>query len=114
MSELPRRDWAPIIERARALVTAFEQRFDRPPTLRRNHYELVSDMSATEAGYRNTVADYMQASAYTGLRMGFLLKLIRAGRLKSLRDGRIKVRRADLDNLTDVAELAAIAEAPCD
>ncbi len=57
------RAWPPIIVRAAALAGAFEQRFSRSPTLRRNHYELVSDMSATAAGYRNTIGDYKRLSA---------------------------------------------------
>jgi hypothetical protein len=58
-----RRSWPPIVARAAELVRAFEWRFDRAPTLRRNHYELVSDMSATEAGYRNVLGDYKELSS---------------------------------------------------
>jgi hypothetical protein len=60
-----RRDWEPIVARARALVEAFTGRFGRPPTLRRLHYELVSDAAATEAGYRNTRGDYSYLSEST-------------------------------------------------
>ena len=62
---MSRRAWQPIIARAVELVLAFDQRFGRPPTLRRCHYELVSDMSATEAGYRNTLYDYKRLSDLT-------------------------------------------------
>lgn len=58
-----RRAWPPIIDRAATLADDFEQRFRRPPTLRRNHYELVSDASATSAGYRNTKGDYKRLSS---------------------------------------------------
>jgi hypothetical protein len=60
-----RRDWQPIIQRARDLAETFVQRFGRPLTLRRLHYELVSDMSATAAGYANVLGDYKQLSAKT-------------------------------------------------
>jgi len=60
-----RRSWAPIVARAAELVAAFEQRFGRPPTLRRTHYELVSDMSATEAGYSNDLYAYQHLSRLT-------------------------------------------------
>ncbi len=68
-----RRKWPPIIGRAAALASAFEERFGRPPTLRRNHYELVSDMSATAAGYQNTLGDYKRLSALSaqGRRDGY-------------------------------------------
>jgi hypothetical protein len=46
-------------------VTEFADRFARSPTLRRNHYELVSDMSATELGYRNVLGDYKALSAHS-------------------------------------------------
>lgn len=60
-----RRAWPPIIERARELALAFEARCGRPPILRRLHYELVSDASATAATYRNTPSDYKQLSELT-------------------------------------------------
>ena len=67
-----RRSWSPIVARAAELVLAFQERFGRPPTLRRIHYELVTDMSATEAGYRNTLGDYKELSRRTarGRRQG--------------------------------------------
>jgi hypothetical protein len=60
-----RRDWQPILDRAVQLVDAFTARFDRPPTLRRLHYELVTDVSATAAGYRNVSDDYKELSRRT-------------------------------------------------
>ena len=62
---MSRRSWDPIVERAAELVAAFDQRFGRAPTLRRNHYELVSDMSGSELGYRNTLGDYKYLSELT-------------------------------------------------
>jgi hypothetical protein len=59
------RAWPPIIARAAELVKEFEARFGRPPTLRRNHYELVSDPAAIEAGYSNTPGDYKRLSELT-------------------------------------------------
>jgi excisionase family DNA binding protein len=48
-----------------------------------------------------------QAAEYTGLSVAFLRRLIERQKLSALRDGATdKVRRADLDNLPDVAELA--------
>jgi hypothetical protein len=66
------RTWKPIIARARELAYAFETRFGRPPTLRRLHYELVSDPEATGYGYRNTRNDYSYLSGTTaeGRRQG--------------------------------------------
>jgi len=58
-----RRSWPPIVGRAGELVAAFTERFERAPTLRRTHYELVSDMSASELGYRNVLGDYKELSA---------------------------------------------------
>jgi hypothetical protein len=60
-----RRSWPPIIKRANALVQAFGARFGRPPTLRRLHYELATDMSATELGYLNVLGDYKTLSELT-------------------------------------------------
>jgi hypothetical protein len=59
------RDWTSIIDRARFLVNQFTDRFGRPPTLRRLHYELVSDALATSLGYFNTQGCYKQLSAKT-------------------------------------------------
>lgn len=47
-----------------------------------------------------------EASKYMGLSMNFLRRLIKAGKLHAVRDGRLKVRRVDLDNLPAPAELA--------
>jgi excisionase family DNA binding protein len=51
-----------------------------------------------------------QASVYMGLSERFLRRLIAAGKLQSLRDGRIKVRRVDLDSLPEPAELVKMME----
>jgi hypothetical protein len=61
------RSWGPIIDRARVLVDTFIARFNRPPTLRRLHYELVSDVSATAYGYANTIQDYKRLSELTAI-----------------------------------------------
>jgi hypothetical protein len=60
-----RRDWQPILARAAERVAAFTSRFERGPTLRRLHYELVADEVATEAGYQNLLVDYKGLSART-------------------------------------------------
>jgi hypothetical protein len=60
-----RRSWPPIVSRGSVLVAEFAERFGRSPTLRRTHYELVSDMSATELGYRNMLGDYKALSAHS-------------------------------------------------
>lgn len=57
--------WTPIVARAKTLVGAFTRRFERPPTLRKNHYDLVSDAAAVEAGYRNRRYDYKRLSELT-------------------------------------------------
>jgi len=61
------RGWDPIIARARDLVNAFTTRFGRAPTLRRLHYELVSDQFARVYGYVNTQADYKRLSELTAV-----------------------------------------------
>lgn len=78
----PLRAWTPIIGRARALVAAFNLAWGRPPTLRRLHYELVSDAAATSYGYRNTQQDYKRLSALTaeGRRDGSFPDLDEVGR----------------------------------
>jgi excisionase family DNA binding protein len=40
-----------------------------------------------------------EAAKYVGLREGFIYGLIEAGVLRAANDGRVKVRRFDLDNL---------------
>jgi excisionase family DNA binding protein len=45
-----------------------------------------------------------QASAYTGLSMAFLRRLIRDGNLPALRDRSLKVRRLDLDTVNLLPE----------
>jgi excisionase family DNA binding protein len=47
-----------------------------------------------------------EAAAYTGVSTAFLERLIRAGKLPALKDPILKIRRADLDSLDNVAELA--------
>jgi len=76
------RTWDPIIAQARALVNAFVQNFGRPPTLRRLHYELVSDTLAVAYGYRNTIGDYKRLSELTaiGRRAGWFPRLTEGGR----------------------------------
>jgi len=93
-----RRDWTPIIDRARTLAAAFTQRFQRPPTLRRLHYELVSDMSATAAGYANVLGDYKQLSERTAelRRCGGFPDFAESVRYLSREDG-----FADADDLRD-------------
>lgn len=49
-----------------------------------------------------------EASSYTGLSVTCLRRLIAAGRLNALRDGRLKVPREQLDGLSDVEELARL------
>lgn len=51
-----------------------------------------------------------EAAAYMGLSVTFLRKLIAAKILYAVRDGRLKVKRTDLDNLPDVAKLAEISQ----
>jgi hypothetical protein len=52
-----------------------------------------------------------QARAYSGLSIALLRRLIDSGRLPAIQDGAIKVRRNDLDNIDNVAELAALRKA---
>jgi hypothetical protein len=47
-----------------------------------------------------------QASAYTGLTVAMLRRLIRTGRLASIRDRALKVRRVELDKLDTVGMVA--------
>jgi excisionase family DNA binding protein len=49
-----------------------------------------------------------QASAHTGLSRGFLVRLIRTGRLPALRYGCYRVRKADLDNIGQLAQVVEI------
>lgn len=43
-----------------------------------------------------------QASAYTGLTMAFLRRLIKEGQLQAVRDVSLKMRKIDLDNLANL------------
>lgn len=45
-----------------------------------------------------------EASAYTGLTMGFLRRLIAAGKLQAIQDVFLKVRRSELDDIANPAE----------
>jgi excisionase family DNA binding protein len=47
-----------------------------------------------------------QASAYTGLTVTLLRRLIQAGKLTAIRDRTMKVKRTDLDNITSLSELS--------
>jgi len=47
-----------------------------------------------------------EAAAYTGISTGFIERLIRADRLPALKDPILKIRRADLDTMDNVRELA--------
>ena len=51
-----------------------------------------------------------EAAEHTGLSVGFLRRLITAGKLRAVRDRAIKVKRSDLDNLEGIAELATSAK----
>jgi hypothetical protein len=62
-----RRSWAVILERAVELVEEFEERFGRAPTLRRLHYQLVSDQAMIEAGYLNDRTCYKLLSERTAV-----------------------------------------------
>ena len=47
-----------------------------------------------------------EASAYSGLSIALLRRLVTTKKLPSLKDGAVKVRRNDLDNLANVGEMA--------
>lgn len=47
-----------------------------------------------------------EATAYTGLSPTFLRRLIDAGKLVAVRDGRLKVRRSDLDAMVAANDIA--------
>ncbi len=78
-------NWEVILDRARDLHAAFRARFYRPPTLRRLHYELSSDASAVDAGYRNELYDYKALSTSTaeGRRNGSFPDLAESARYLS-------------------------------
>jgi len=61
----PNRSWPILVARAKALVEAFIGNFGRAPTLRRLHYELVSDAIARAWGYVNNRSDYSALSDLT-------------------------------------------------
>lgn len=84
-----RRSWVPIVARAAELVVVFQARFDRAPTLRRLHYELVSDELATALGYVNAQLDYQALSARTAeaRRDGTFPDLSESGRSLDRDDG---------------------------
>lgn len=58
-----------------------------------------------------------QASAYTGLTVALLRRLVKAGKLAAIRDRAVKVRRADLENLVidgmATTGLARLSKCPC-
>lgn len=56
-----RREWGPIIERAREIAEASQYRL----TLRGLHYRLVEDALARSLGYRNRQGDYKTLSSKT-------------------------------------------------
>jgi excisionase family DNA binding protein len=51
-----------------------------------------------------------EASEYSGLSVALLRRLVRSGQLQAIRDGAVKVRRVDIDNLADnLATVAGLA-----
>lgn len=76
---------------------------------------LVSAMQtlADRVGPRRPLAAFLtikEASAYSGLSQAFLRRLVRAGGLPSVRDGALKVRRVDLDNLANTDTISPMAK----
>jgi hypothetical protein len=60
-----RRDWVAILHCAAEQVGEFQERFFTAPTLRRLHYQLVSDPTMINAGYRNDRSCYKRLSELT-------------------------------------------------
>jgi hypothetical protein len=58
---MARKAWAPIVERAAAIVGEY----DSAVTLRQIHYRLVAEAEATGSGYANTENDYKNLSRLT-------------------------------------------------
>lgn len=78
---------------------------------------LVSAMQtlADRVGPRRPLAAFLtikEASAYSGLSQAFLRRLARARVLPSVRDGALKVRRIDLDNLANPDTISTMAKLP--
>jgi excisionase family DNA binding protein len=70
---------------------------------------LLSLMTGQLGDTRPQFLTLPEASEYSGLSLKFLARLIDARKLAALRDGRrIKVKRADLDSLPPVAQMAKL------
>lgn len=118
-----RGSWEPLVARAAQLARAFEERFGRPPTLRRLHYELISDREALAwggRGYQNERADYSELSKRTaeGRRNGSFPDLSEDGReiyqvgwfhdADDLREHVRNIARLDRTEGQDVTIVAAV------